>query len=39
VEIGGLSLLAMIRKRDPGFVANPARRSLFRAGTRTRACC
>ncbi len=32
VEIGGLSLLYMIRKRDPGYLDNQVRRNLFRAG-------
>jgi hypothetical protein len=32
VEIGGLSLLYMIGKRDPGYLDNPVRRHLFRAG-------
>ena len=32
VEIGGLSLLAMIARRDPGYLDNPVRRHLFRAG-------
>jgi len=32
VEIGGLSLLAMITRRDPGYLDNPVRRHLFRAG-------
>ena len=32
VEIGGLSLLYMIGKRDPGYLDNPVRRPLFRAG-------
>jgi RsiW-degrading membrane proteinase PrsW (M82 family) len=32
VEVGGLSLLYMIGKRDPGYLDNPVRRHLFRAG-------
>jgi hypothetical protein len=32
VEFGGLSLLAMITRRDPGYLDNPVRRPLFRAG-------
>jgi hypothetical protein len=32
VEFGGLSLLAMITRRDPGYLDNPVRRHLFRAG-------
>ena len=32
VEIGGLSLLAMITRKDPGYLDNPVRRHLFRAG-------
>jgi hypothetical protein len=32
VEFGGASLLQMIRRRDPGYLDNPIRRYLFRAG-------
>jgi hypothetical protein len=32
VEFGGLSLLRMIQVRDPGYMENPVRRKLFRAG-------
>lgn len=32
VELGGLSLLRMIGQRDPGYLDNPVRQSLFRAG-------
>ena len=32
VEFGGLSLLRMIQLRDPGYMDNPVRRKLFRAG-------
>lgn len=32
IEYGGLSLLQLISKRDPGYLENPVRRSLFRAG-------
>lgn len=32
VEIGGLALLQMIIRRDPGYLENTVRRSLFRAG-------
>src|SRR3712207_9488121 len=32
VELGGLGLLTMIAKRDPGYLDNPVRRHLFRAG-------
>jgi hypothetical protein len=32
VEFGGLSLLWMIARRDPGYLDNPVRRHLFRAG-------
>lgn len=32
VEIGGVSLLAMITRRIPGYLDNPVRRHLFRAG-------
>jgi len=32
IAFGGASLLWMIRKRDPGYVDNPARKALFRAG-------
>lgn len=32
VEVGGLSLLAMITRRMPGYLDNPVRRHLFRAG-------
>jgi len=32
VEYGGYSLLQMIKGRDPGYMENPVRRNLFRAG-------
>ena len=32
VEFGGWSLLRMIAKRDPGYLDNPVRQNLFRAG-------
>ncbi|MFN2525227.1 MAG: hypothetical protein ABR505_03035 [Actinomycetota bacterium] len=32
VEFGGLSLLKLIARRDPGYLDNPVRRYLFRAG-------
>ncbi|HWB71034.1 MAG TPA: hypothetical protein VG452_02370 [Egibacteraceae bacterium] len=32
IEFGGLSLLALIRKRDPGYLDNPLRQAFFRAG-------
>jgi hypothetical protein len=32
VEFGGLALLRMIQQRDPGYMENPVRRKLFRAG-------
>jgi hypothetical protein len=32
VEFGGGSLLQMITRRDPGYLENPVRRYLFRAG-------
>jgi hypothetical protein len=32
VEFGGWSLLRMIGRRDPGYMDNPVRRHLFRAG-------
>src|SRR5262249_11890502 len=32
IEIGGLFLLWMISRRDPGYLANPVRQALFRAG-------
>ena len=32
VEYGGVSLLRMILGRDPGYMDNPVRRRLFRAG-------
>lgn len=32
VEFGGVSLLAFISRRDPGYLENPVRRYLFRAG-------
>ena len=32
VEFGGLSLLKFIGRRDPGYLDNPVRRYLFRAG-------
>jgi len=32
IEIGGLFLLWMISRKDPGYLANPVRQALFRAG-------
>jgi hypothetical protein len=32
VEVGGVSLLAMITRKIPGYLDNPVRRHLFRAG-------
>jgi uncharacterized membrane protein len=32
IEFGGVALLAFIRRRDPGYVDNPLRKALFRAG-------
>jgi hypothetical protein len=32
VEFGGLALLAMLTRRDPGFLDNPLRQGMFRAG-------
>ncbi len=32
VEFGGVSLLKFIGRRDPGYLDNPVRRYLFRAG-------
>lgn len=32
VEFGGLSLLAMLTRRKPGWDDNPVRRGMFRAG-------
>src|SRR5688500_4571743 len=32
VEFGGMSLLRFIRARTPGYLDNPVRQSLFRAG-------
>ncbi|MBD0292559.1 MAG: hypothetical protein ICV70_03150 [Jiangellaceae bacterium] len=32
VELGGAALLQMIARRDPGYLDNPVRRYLFRAG-------
>lgn len=32
VELGGLALLAMLTRRDPGFIENPLRQGMFRAG-------
>jgi hypothetical protein len=32
VEIGGVFLLKMIRSREPGYMDNPVRQNLFRAG-------
>ena len=32
IEYGGYSLLRMISKRTPGYLDNPVRRHLFRAG-------
>jgi len=32
IEFGGVFLLKMLRSRDPGYVNNPLRQDLFRAG-------
>ena len=32
VEFGGLSLLAMLSRRIPGYLDNPLRQNMFRAG-------
>ena len=32
VEFGGLGLLAMLTRRDPGYLENPLRQGMFRAG-------
>jgi len=32
VEFGGLSLLAMLTRRIPGYLDNPLRQNMFRAG-------
>jgi uncharacterized membrane protein len=32
IEFGGVALLGFIRRRDPGYVDNPLRKALFRAG-------
>ena len=32
VEFGGLTLLAMLTRRDPGYLENPLRQGMFRAG-------
>ena len=32
VEFGGLALLAMLTRRDPGYLENPLRQGMFRAG-------
>jgi len=32
VEFGGLALLGMLRRSDPGFADNPLRQGMFRAG-------
>jgi hypothetical protein len=32
VEFGGLALLGMLRRRDPGYLDNPLRQNMFRAG-------
>jgi hypothetical protein len=32
VELGGLALLSMLTRRDPGFLENPLRQGMFRAG-------
>lgn len=32
IEIGGLSLLHYLRSKAPGYMENPTRRALFRAG-------
>jgi hypothetical protein len=32
VEFGGLSLLAMLSRRTPGYLDNPLRQNMFRAG-------
>jgi hypothetical protein len=32
VEFGGMSLLAMLKQRTPGYLDNPLRQNMFRAG-------
>ena len=32
IEFGGIFLLKMLRSREPGYVGNPIRQNLFRAG-------
>ena len=32
IEFGGVFLLKMLRTREPGYMDNPLRQSLFRAG-------
>jgi hypothetical protein len=32
IKIGGAFVLRMLRSRDPGYVDNPLRQDLFRAG-------
>jgi len=32
IEFGGISLLGFIRRRTPGYLDNPVRQNLFRAG-------
>ena len=32
VEFGGLALLAMLTRRIPGYLDNPLRQNMFRAG-------
>jgi hypothetical protein len=38
VELGGLALLSMLSRRTAGYVDNPLRQSMFRAGQRTLGC-
>lgn len=38
VEFGGLSLLMMLSRRIPGYLDNPLRQNLFRAGHALPAC-
>jgi hypothetical protein len=38
VEFGGGSLLTMLTRRIPGYLDNPLRQNMWRAGHATRAC-
>jgi hypothetical protein len=38
VEFGGLALLAMLTRRIPGYLDNPLRQNMFRAGHAHAGC-